>query len=61
VVERVANHRRAIDAAVAAGVSLVAYTSMSHVDTAIWQTPGTSLYMRGAKWPMTNCARASRP
>jgi NAD(P)H dehydrogenase (quinone) len=34
VVERVANHRRAIDAAVAAGVSLVAYTSMSHVDTA---------------------------
>ncbi|MBM9509498.1 SDR family oxidoreductase [Actinacidiphila acididurans] len=32
--ERVANHRRAIDAAVAAGVSLVAYTSMSHADTA---------------------------
>ena len=32
--ERVANHRRAIDAAVAAGVSLVAYTSMVHADTA---------------------------
>ncbi|WP_329140165.1 SDR family oxidoreductase [Streptomyces sp. NBC_01476] len=32
--ERVANHRRAIDAAVAAGVSLVVYTSMSHADTA---------------------------
>ena len=32
--ERVANHRRAIDAAVTAGVSLVAYTSMSHADTA---------------------------
>jgi NAD(P)H dehydrogenase (quinone) len=32
--ERVANHRRAIDAAVAAGVSLVAYTSMLHADTA---------------------------
>lgn len=31
--ERVANHRRAIDAAVAAGVSLVAYTSMAHADT----------------------------
>ena len=31
--ERVANHRRAIDAAVAAGVSLVAYTSMVHADT----------------------------
>lgn len=31
---RVANHRRAIDAAVAAGVSLLAYTSMSHADTA---------------------------
>ncbi|MFE1988801.1 Rossmann-fold NAD(P)-binding domain-containing protein [Streptomyces mirabilis] len=28
------DHRRAIDAAVAAGVSLVAYTSMSHADTA---------------------------
>ena len=32
--ERVANHRRAIDAAAAAGVSLVAYTSMLHADTA---------------------------
>lgn len=32
--ERVANHRRAIDAALAAGVSLVAYTSMMHADTA---------------------------
>ncbi|WP_420309364.1 SDR family oxidoreductase [Streptomyces sp. YS-B37] len=32
--ERVANHRRAIDAAVAAGVSLVAYTSMTHADRA---------------------------
>jgi NAD(P)H dehydrogenase (quinone) len=31
--ERVANHRRAIDAALAAGVSLVAYTSMLHADT----------------------------
>jgi NAD(P)H dehydrogenase (quinone) len=31
--ERVANHRRAIDAAVAAGVSLVAYTSMLRADT----------------------------
>jgi NAD(P)H dehydrogenase (quinone) len=33
VAERVANHRRAIDAAVAAGVSLVAYTSMVNADT----------------------------
>ncbi|GLZ01115.1 NmrA family NAD(P)-binding protein [Actinoplanes sp. NBRC 103695] len=32
--QRVANHRRAIDAAVAAGASLVAYTSMLHADTA---------------------------
>ena len=32
--ERVANHRRAVDAAVAAGASLVAYTSMLHADTA---------------------------
>jgi NAD(P)H dehydrogenase (quinone) len=32
--ERLGNHRRAIDAALAAGVSLVAYTSMSHADTA---------------------------
>ena len=32
--DRVANHQRAIDAALAAGVSLVAYTSMSYADTA---------------------------
>ena len=32
--QRVANHRRAIDAAVTAGASLVAYTSMLHADTA---------------------------
>jgi NAD(P)H dehydrogenase (quinone) len=32
--ERVANHRRAVDAAVAAGASLVAYTSMLRADTA---------------------------
>ncbi|WP_329058089.1 SDR family oxidoreductase [Amycolatopsis sp. NBC_01480] len=32
--ERVAHHRRAIDAARAAGVSLVVYTSMAHADTA---------------------------
>lgn len=32
--ERIGNHRRAIDAAVAAGVSMVAYTSMVHADTA---------------------------
>jgi NAD(P)H dehydrogenase (quinone) len=32
--ERVANHRRAIDAALAAGVSLVAYTSTLQADTA---------------------------
>ncbi|SFF83959.1 NAD(P)H dehydrogenase (quinone) [Actinoplanes philippinensis] len=31
--ERVANHRRAIDAAAAAGASLVAFTSMLHADT----------------------------
>ncbi|TWV46037.1 SDR family oxidoreductase [Streptomyces misionensis] len=31
---RVDHHRRAIDAALAAGVSLVAYTSMAHADTA---------------------------
>ena len=34
VAERLGNHRRAIDAALAAGVSLVAYTSMAHADTA---------------------------
>lgn len=32
--QRVANHRRAMDAALAAGVSLVAYTSTTHADTA---------------------------
>lgn len=32
--DRVGNHRRAIDAAVTAGVSLVAYTSMLHAGTA---------------------------
>ncbi|GGJ69705.1 SDR family oxidoreductase [Streptomyces brasiliensis] len=32
--QRLGNHRRAIDAALTAGVSLVAYTSMSHADTA---------------------------
>jgi NAD(P)H dehydrogenase (quinone) len=32
--DRVANHRRAIDAAVAAGVSLVVFTSMLRADTA---------------------------
>ncbi|MET8995695.1 SDR family oxidoreductase [Amycolatopsis sp. NPDC004169] len=32
--ERVANHRRVIDAAASAGVSLVAYTSTAHADTA---------------------------
>ena len=32
--ERHENHRRAIDAALSAGVSLVAYTSMAHADTA---------------------------
>jgi NAD(P)H dehydrogenase (quinone) len=32
--ERVANHRRVIDAAAAEGVSLMAYTSTTHADTA---------------------------
>ncbi|MEU3548769.1 SDR family oxidoreductase [Streptomyces longwoodensis] len=32
--ERVANHRRVIDAAASVGVSLVAYTSTTHADTA---------------------------
>ncbi|MQY11339.1 Quinone oxidoreductase 2 [Streptomyces sp. RB5] len=47
---RVANHRRAIDAAAAAGVSLVAYTSTTHADTAatvIGATHGeTEAYLR---------------
>jgi NAD(P)H dehydrogenase (quinone) len=34
VEERIAHHRRAIDAAVAAGVPLVVYTSMAHAGTA---------------------------
>ncbi|MBR7828309.1 SDR family oxidoreductase [Actinospica sp. MGRD01-02] len=34
VEERLGNHRRAIDAARAAGVSLIAYTSMTRADTA---------------------------
>ncbi|WP_078917426.1 SDR family oxidoreductase [Streptomyces sp. NRRL S-813] len=48
--ERVANHRRVIDAAVAAGVSLVAYTSTTHADratTIIGATHGeTEEYLR---------------
>lgn len=39
--ERLGNHRRAIDAALAAGVSLVAYTSMSQADTATTILAGT--------------------
>ncbi|MFE9424920.1 NmrA family NAD(P)-binding protein [Kitasatospora sp. NPDC006697] len=34
LVERVAHHRRVIDAAASAGVSLVVYTSAAHADTA---------------------------
>ncbi|MFD9125716.1 SDR family oxidoreductase [Kitasatospora sp. NPDC059571] len=48
--ERVANHRRVIDAATAAGVSLLAYTSTTHADTAttvIGATHGeTEQYLR---------------
>ncbi len=48
--ERVANHRRVIDAAVSAGVSLVAYTSTTHADaatTVIGATHGeTEEYLR---------------
>ncbi|MEV7325947.1 SDR family oxidoreductase [Streptomyces sp. NPDC093970] len=48
--ERVANHRRVIDAAASAGVSLVAYTSTTHADTAttvIGATHGaTEQYLR---------------
>ncbi|MEV7596004.1 SDR family oxidoreductase [Kitasatospora sp. NPDC089797] len=47
---RVANHRRVIDAAVSAGVSLLAYTSTTHADTAttvIGATHGeTEAYLR---------------
>lgn len=39
--ERVANHRRVIDAAASAGVSLVAYTSTTHADTATTVIGGT--------------------
>ncbi|MGW2028652.1 SDR family oxidoreductase [Streptomyces sp. NPDC001811] len=50
VSERVANHRRVIDAAASAGVSLVAYTSTTHADTAttvIGATHGeTEKYLR---------------
>ncbi|MGX1547809.1 SDR family oxidoreductase [Streptomyces adustus] len=53
--ERVANHRRVIDAAVAAGVSLVAYTSTTHADTAttiIGATHGeTEEYLRDREIP----------
>ncbi|MES9520707.1 SDR family oxidoreductase [Streptomyces capoamus] len=53
--ERVANHRRVIDAAASAGVSLVAYTSTTHADTAttvIGATHGeTEAYLRDRKIP----------
>jgi NAD(P)H dehydrogenase (quinone) len=53
--ERVANHRRAIDAALAAGVSLVAYTSTLRADTAatiIGATHrATEDYLRGRRVP----------
>ncbi|MFJ9928054.1 SDR family oxidoreductase [Streptomyces misionensis] len=53
--ERVANHRRVIDAAASAGVSLVAYTSTTHADTAttvIGATHGeTEEYLRGRQLP----------
>ena len=39
--ERLANHRRAIDAAVTAGASLVAFTSMLHADTSTAGLAGT--------------------
>jgi len=55
VEERVANHRRAVDAAVAAGVSLVAYTSTTHADratTVIGATHGeTERYLRDQAVP----------
>ncbi|MEU9245225.1 SDR family oxidoreductase [Streptomyces sp. NPDC048385] len=41
VAERLANHRRAIDAALTAGVSLIAYTSMTRADTARTILAGT--------------------
>ncbi len=53
--ERVANHRRVIDAAASAGVSLVAYTSTTHADTAttvIGATHGeTEEYLRDRRIP----------
>ncbi|MER5446986.1 SDR family oxidoreductase [Streptomyces sp. NPDC002766] len=53
--ERVANHRRVIDAAASAGVSLVAYTSTTHADTAttvIGATHGeTEAYLRDCGIP----------
>ncbi|MFD5723526.1 SDR family oxidoreductase [Streptomyces sp. NPDC127036] len=53
--ERVANHRRVIDAAASAGVSLVAYTSTTHADTAttvIGATHGeTEKYLRARGIP----------
>lgn len=55
VADRLANHRRAIDAAVAAGVSLVAYTSMLRADTsATILAPthsGTEEYLRDREVP----------
>ncbi|MFC8732211.1 SDR family oxidoreductase [Luteimicrobium sp. NPDC057192] len=55
VEDRVAHHRRAIDAAVAAGVSLVAYTSTTHADratTVIGATHGeTERYLRDRAVP----------
>ncbi|WP_037569044.1 SDR family oxidoreductase [Phaeacidiphilus oryzae] len=39
--ERAANHRRAIDAALTAGVSLIAYTSMTRADSAHTVLAGT--------------------
>lgn len=53
--ERVANHRRVIDAAASAGVSLVVYTSTTHADTAttvIGATHGeTEKYLRDSGTP----------
>lgn len=53
--QRVVHHRRVIDAAVSAGVSLVAYTSTTHADTAttvIGATHGeTEEYLRDREIP----------
>lgn len=55
VEERLGNHRRAIDAALAAGVSLVAYTSMTRADTArtilAATHSATEAYLRECKVP----------